>query len=276
MFLKARARYVALAALTGCTFFAGSVLAQTPAASASASADPNASAQEQALAPTSTTPPVNEHRLKWRFPRFRWWEYAAAGVVSVGNVSLELLYDKHPKDRWTKPILADSAVRNLLRADSDEGVRRAQKVSDFIWYGSTYYVVADGILTPLVTDKLNVDVAFQLTLLNWQAIGTAGLVARAFHDTVGAAAPALSLRARRRLTAAEHGLRALGQRHLGRPTIHGPAIKTCHLPTANPLYLVTHETRTQGVIVARAFSRSLGTRQQLPPPRRASRAIAER
>lgn len=61
--------------------------------------------------------------------------------------------------------------------------------SDVLWHGTTYYVLLDGLLTPLLSDGFNTDTALQLTLLNWQAIGTAGLLTRLVHVTVGRARP---------------------------------------------------------------------------------------
>ncbi len=145
--------------------------------------------QPEAFAASS--PPESKHRLRWRFPRFRWWEYAAAGLVTAGNLSLEWVYRHEVEYTWTKPLPGDAAVRNWLRADTVEGRSRASDVSDYIWYGTTYYALLDGLLTPLVSDRLNTDVAFQLTLLNWQAIGLTGVLVRLVHVGVGRARPSL-------------------------------------------------------------------------------------
>jgi len=133
----------------------------------------------------------DKHRLIWTFPRFRLWEFVAAGVVSAGNIGLETAYSHHPRDRWTGPILLDDPARNFFRGGTARSRERADDISDYLWHGSTYYVLLDGLLTPLVTDKLNTDVALQLTLLNWQAVGTTGLLARLAHDTVGRTRPSL-------------------------------------------------------------------------------------
>ncbi len=132
-----------------------------------------------------------KRRLVWRYPRFRLTEYVAAGAVSVGNISLEVAYQARPRDRFTKPVLNDSVVRSWLRASTPEGRDRADDISDYMWYGSTYYVLLDGLVTPLASDRLNTDVAFQLTLLNWQAIGLSGLLARMAHVSVGRTRPSL-------------------------------------------------------------------------------------
>jgi len=140
-----------------------------------------------------TPPPeaVKEHRLQWRYPRFRWWEFAAAGVVTVGNLGLEYLYRKEVQGSWHRPILADAPVRKLLRADTPSARLNADYTSDHIWEGTTYYVLLDGLVTPLVSDRFNTDVAFQLTLLNWQTIGLSGLITRTLHVSVGRTRPSL-------------------------------------------------------------------------------------
>ena len=132
-----------------------------------------------------------EHRLVWKYPRFRLWEYVAAGAVSAGNISFEVAYSHNPRDRWTGPILLDKPARNFFRGGTPASRVKADDISDHLWHGSTYYVLLDGLLTPLVSDRFNYDVAFQLTLLNWQAIGTAGLLTRLAHITVGRTRPSL-------------------------------------------------------------------------------------
>jgi membrane-associated phospholipid phosphatase len=92
---------------------------------------------------------------------------------------------------WTKPPSVDAAFRNWVRADTAAGRQTAADVSDYTWHGSTYYVLLDGLVTPLASDRLNTDVAFQLTLLNWQAIGLTGVLVRLVHVSVGRARPSL-------------------------------------------------------------------------------------
>jgi membrane-associated phospholipid phosphatase len=133
----------------------------------------------------------NGHRMVWNYPRFRLWEYVAAGAVTAGNVSLEIAYSKEPKDRWNGPILLDGPARNFFRGGTEDSRWLADDISDYMWTYSTYYVLLDGLVTPLVSDKFNYDVAFQLTLLNWQAVGATGLLTRLAHITVGRTRPSL-------------------------------------------------------------------------------------
>jgi membrane-associated phospholipid phosphatase len=111
--------------------------------------------------------------------------------VTVGNVSFEILYQSEPRERWNRPILADATMRSWLRAGTAERRKRADDVSDYMWHGTQYYALLDGLLTPLVSDRFNTDVAFQVTLLNWQVIGLSGLLARLAHVTVGRTRPLL-------------------------------------------------------------------------------------
>jgi membrane-associated phospholipid phosphatase len=141
--------------------------------------------------PRAAPEPERPRRLVWRYPKFRWWEYAAAGAVSIGNLSLEYLYQTEPNEHRKGGILLDGSARRWLRADGKETRLLADDVSDYMWHGSTYYVLADGLLTPLVSDRLNTEVALQLTLLNWQAIGLTGLIARLTHVWVGRRRPML-------------------------------------------------------------------------------------
>ena len=136
-------------------------------------------------------PKAPEHRVVWRYPKFRWWEYVAAGAVSVGNLSFEYLYQSQPNERFTGPILLDRRTRSWLRAEAKDDRLLADDISDYMWHGSTYYVLLDGLVTPLASDRFNTEVALQLTLLNWQAIGLTGLIARATHVTVGRRRPML-------------------------------------------------------------------------------------
>jgi hypothetical protein len=103
---------------------------------------------------------------------------------------LEVAYQSQPKERWHGPVLFDGPVRDVLKGD-EKAIRTATLVGDWTWYGVQNYVLLDGILTPLLSDKLNADVALQLTLLNWQAVGLTGLLSRTSHVAIGRTRPSL-------------------------------------------------------------------------------------
>jgi membrane-associated phospholipid phosphatase len=132
------------------------------------------------------------HRLNWTYPRFRLWEYFAAAGVSATGFFLQYGIEGDFRDSsWDNGILFDDAVRDALVAKSKAGRERAHMLGDFFWYIPQYFPVVDSIVTPLATDRLNFDVALQLTLLNWQAQGMSFLLTRVAHRTAGRARPSL-------------------------------------------------------------------------------------
>ncbi len=128
------------------------------------------------------------HRLQWNYPEFRTWEYFATGGVYAVSLAFELA-GPFPDDRWNGPILFDSAVRRAVRSDTEAGRTRADLVSDFFWHGNQYFPWLDMVITPLLTDDWNLDVAGQGTLLNWQAAAVGFFVTRGLHRVVGRARP---------------------------------------------------------------------------------------
>lgn len=67
--------------------------------------------------------------------------------------------------------------------------RSVARFSDYLWYATQYFPVADSIVTPLATDRFNVDVAMQMTLINWQVQGVSFFLTRATHRLVGRTRP---------------------------------------------------------------------------------------
>jgi membrane-associated phospholipid phosphatase len=63
------------------------------------------------------------------------------------------------------------------------------RISDYLWHGTQYFGVVDAIVVPLVFDRGNFDVAWQLTMINWQVIGLAFLGTRLAHLTASRARP---------------------------------------------------------------------------------------
>src|SRR5690606_35134322 len=93
-------------------------------------------------------------------------------------------------ESWRSPLPLDEPVRDALLAESEAGKTRARTIADALWYSTEYYVVVvDGLIVPLVFDSGNTLVASQLTLINWQALGFAGIVTRIAHHAVPRARP---------------------------------------------------------------------------------------
>lgn len=129
--------------------------------------------------------------MQWRYPRFRLWQFASSGAVTLSGMAIEYFRDGFPDSGWDGGILYDGQIRDALVADTRDERERAARISDILWPSVQYFPVIDGIVTPLVSDKLNFDVATQLTLINWQAIGISFLILRTSHVTVGRARPSI-------------------------------------------------------------------------------------
>jgi membrane-associated phospholipid phosphatase len=133
---------------------------------------------------------ASSHRLIWQFPRFRTWQYLGIVAVSGTNLYIEFGGPQFPDQSWNQPVLMDLALRSTLRLRGAEARRQAAQVSDYLWYSTQYYtVVVDSLLVPLVFDRGNFDVAWQMTMLNWQVLGLSFLATRLAHMTVGRSRP---------------------------------------------------------------------------------------
>jgi membrane-associated phospholipid phosphatase len=82
-------------------------------------------------------------------------------------------------------VLLDSATRDALVLGDEKSRIQIADISDILWPVTQYFPIADSLFTPLVTDDGNLDVAAQLTLINWQVQGVAFLLTRATHRIVG-------------------------------------------------------------------------------------------
>ena len=90
---------------------------------------------------------------------------------------------------WTAPLpVIDTPARKLLRAASRHGREQADRASDYLWYGSMGYPVAEAAIVPLAVDR-DTDKSLQLTLMNLQALAVSTLITRLPHKTVGRLRP---------------------------------------------------------------------------------------
>jgi membrane-associated phospholipid phosphatase len=129
------------------------------------------------------------HRLRWTYPRFRPAEYVATTLVMVAGFSLEYGTRGIPDNRLREGILLDDLTREVMVGRTEATRRSAGRASDLLWPLTQYASVVDALVTPLVTDRWNVDVAMQMTLINWQVQGVAFLLTRATHRTIGRTRP---------------------------------------------------------------------------------------
>ena len=131
----------------------------------------------------------SEHRLRWTFPRFRTWQYAASAITSGVNFAIEFVGPDFPDQRFRGPAPLDSTLRSWLRVNDSAKAESIAETSDYIWYGTQYFSFFDSIVTPLVSDRGNFEVAWQLSMINWQGIGLSFFFTRLAHATVGRSRP---------------------------------------------------------------------------------------
>jgi len=141
-------------------------------------------------APAPPHDEATQHRLKWHYPRFRTWQYVAVGVQTAANLTIEFTNFPSRSETWRKPLPLDVEVREALVAPTDESQERAARISDVMWWTTQFYtVVVDSLVVPLAFDDFNTDVAFQMTMINWQTLGLTGIVTRIAHHSSGRARP---------------------------------------------------------------------------------------
>lgn len=139
----------------------------------------------------ATSQPSSGHRLEWNYPRFRYWEWGLA-TVATGYFTYSVLHEPRKVDMgWHDGALGDDAVRDALVAKGHDGRRKADNASTRLWHIVEFFPFADSVITPLFFDDFNVDVAWQMTLLNWQGIAVMGALNRVSHDWMGRDRPAL-------------------------------------------------------------------------------------
>jgi membrane-associated phospholipid phosphatase len=132
-------------------------------------------------------------RLVWnpKWPRFRAIGYALTAASVAGALAATFLIPYPDEPRWVGGIIADSAVRDVLRA-------RTRSVRDGVRTASDYTLVAslvqtaviDGLLIPAIDGSW--EVAWQLSLMNAQAFALNTLVATLLFKTAARARPAFA------------------------------------------------------------------------------------
>jgi len=176
--------------------FLGAIVALTPSMTAYAepsdTAPPGPVVRRTEPARTRALPTRAQdrgHRLVWKYPRFRSWQYAASAVTSGVNFLIEFAGPEFPDQRFRGPAPFDMAVRDALRIKNPEKAQRVAEASDYVWYSTQYFSFLDSIVTPLLFDRGNFDVAWQLSMINWQGIGLSFFFTRLTHATVGRSRP---------------------------------------------------------------------------------------
>jgi membrane-associated phospholipid phosphatase len=135
------------------------------------------------------SPPRKRHRLEWdpRWHRFRVVEYvatAATGIAALGVFEFVSPSD-HPK--WVGPILFDEPIRNALRLRTRAGLQDAATISGYAAMFTPIQSLFDSLVLP--TAAGNLDLAWQLGLMDTEAYSLSGLVTASLYDTTGRARP---------------------------------------------------------------------------------------
>jgi membrane-associated phospholipid phosphatase len=141
---------------------------------------------DDAEPPGDTAP---KHRMTWTYPRFRTVEYVTALALTGAGLWLETGTRGFPENHIGGPVLLDQFSRDALVLGSESSRLTAANISDVVWPITQYFPIVDSLVTPLLTDRGNFDVATQMTLINWQVQGVAFLLTRTTHRIAGRARP---------------------------------------------------------------------------------------
>jgi len=123
------------------------------------------------------------------WPRVKLWEVVAAASLTVGDTVYEETVPLPTKATWTQPILFDTWARSVFRADN-LGVQSAASTTSDIMFKA-------GALVPFLVDDYfsalsihqSVEVAWQLTVIDFESLGVSGIVSLVAEHGVGRARP---------------------------------------------------------------------------------------
>ncbi len=162
------------------------VPAPVASAAASTTAPPVASAGRDLPPPGDAK---KRHRLEWneRWHRFRPVEYVTTSVTGVAAIGVFLF--AHPSDhpKWIGPILFDTPIRNALRMRTRSGIQAADDASYYAALVTPVQALFDSLVLPFADG--NLDLTWQLALMDAQAYALSGLVTASLYDVTGRARP---------------------------------------------------------------------------------------
>jgi hypothetical protein len=135
----------------------------------------------------ATDPDQVEWSPDW--PRLRLWEDIGAVALTLGDTQFENLVPLPSKASWQGGILFDDWARHVFRGRTLAVQSTASTASDLMFKG--------GALVPFVMDDFfgalsfqqNADVAIQLSVIDLESFGFAGLASLAAEHGVGRARP---------------------------------------------------------------------------------------
>lgn len=166
----------------------------TPSSSPSATSTPLAALPPELSLPAPATPPIRvrperHHRLEWnpRWHRFRVVEYVTTAATAGAAIGVFLFAKPSENPKWVGPILFDSPVRDAFRLRTRSGIQTALDVSYWTAMVTPAQSLFDSLVLPAI-DR-NVDLWWQLAMMDAQAYSLSGLVTATLYDTTGRARP---------------------------------------------------------------------------------------
>ncbi|MGH8431677.1 MAG: phosphatase PAP2 family protein [Solimonas sp.] len=160
-----------------------SILAEAPGAAAA----PRTGRDSKQVLPAP--PPGQKHRLTWKWSRFGLIDYLVTAVTAGTYLYLEFATSTPDEPRWQGGVLFDDDVRDALLARSPSGRDRAAVASDFMTLAPQLLAFVDALAVPLIADHANTDVAWQMTVINLQALAITGVLSRGGHRIIARERP---------------------------------------------------------------------------------------
>jgi hypothetical protein len=122
------------------------------------------------------------------WPRVRPWEVASAAVLTIGDTLFEV-YVPISSTRWRGGILFDDWARSVFYGSSLSAQSTASTVSDILYKGGTLAPFVVDVYLVTLSIHGNVDVAWQLLVMDLQSLSLAGLISLSAEHLVGRARP---------------------------------------------------------------------------------------
>ncbi len=133
------------------------------------------------------------HRLQWKhaWPRFRGTEYAATITLFASALASRVIVPS-PPGTWKQGILFDDAVRDVLRVENEGTRTTLSHVSDQLQNGLIAFpFLVDAGLAAWLSDD-NPDLAWQLSLMNLEALAATASIVALTKNLIGRVRPAIA------------------------------------------------------------------------------------
>lgn len=135
----------------------------------------------------ATDPPTVEWSADW--PRVRLWEVIDIVALTVASLEIDTEWPTPRTATWRDGILFDEGVRSLLRGRTASAQLAASDLGDALYPLSVYtpYLI-DNYLVALSIHQ-SFDVALQMTLIDMQSLGIAGVLTLTAEHTIARERP---------------------------------------------------------------------------------------